>query len=166
MTASSKRGVNSAFRDAIEEAECLTWKHGMTAIAASQGRGQITAADTRNLLGGAFIDDDCEHADFGKAKPRWDYVIGYARNNTHVAFFIEVHSAETSEVSKVAAKLQWLLDYLNRDQQTKLAKLDREIHWVASGRFNIPKNTPQYRRLKTELRKRGLQGPVPQLQLM
>jgi hypothetical protein len=166
MRQSPKKGAQAAFREAIDEAECLSWKQGLTAIVRSQGGGQITAADTRRVLGGAFIDEDCEHADFGKSKPRWDYVIGYARDQFAVAFYIEVHSAETSEVRKMAAKLEWLLDYLNRGQQTKLAKLKREIHWVASGRFNIPKNTPQYRFLKTELRKRGLQGPVSQLQLV
>lgn len=38
---------------------------------------------------------------------RWDYVIGYG----DCAYFLEVHSAETSEVNVVLKKLNWLKDW-------------------------------------------------------
>jgi len=49
--------------------------------------------------------------------------------------------------------------------QKNLAALDREYHWVASGRINIPKHVPQYRILNTTLKKAGLHGPVEHLVL-
>ena len=65
----------------------------------------------------------------------------------------------------MANKLRWLRDFLLKDHQKKLAALDHECHWVASGRINIPKNTPQFRMMKTTLRKAGLRGPVERLVL-
>jgi hypothetical protein len=44
--------------------------------------------------------------------------------------------------------------------------MDREYHWVASGRINIPQHVPQYRLLKTTLRKAGLRGPFERLVLI
>ena len=89
----------AVFRNAVDTAEHLEWKAGLGAIKRGEGRGQINAADPDRLLGSAYLDGDCMSA-FPNA-PRWDYVIGYDRSNEAVAYFIEVHSAETSEVSKV-----------------------------------------------------------------
>ena len=100
------------------------------------------------------IDDDCQSS-YPHAN-RWDYVVGYERTEQAIAHFIEVHSAETSEVGTVEKKFQWLLDFLAAEEQTHLRKLPAEFHWVASGRVNIPKHTPQYKKLFVTLPKRGL----------
>jgi hypothetical protein len=152
-----------AFRDAIDAAEHLQFEPGLGAIAAAEGADRSRASDARSLLGSAFIDRDCT-----KAEPhahRWDYVVGHRRAGVAMAHFVEVHSAETSEVSAVERKLRWLLGFLGRSAQHALATLGREIHWVASGRVNIPKHTPQFRRLNTTLRKLGLRGPMTRLDL-
>jgi hypothetical protein len=81
------------------------------------------------------------------------------------ACFVEVHQAETSGVSDVEKKLSWLIDFLNRDPQSALRSLPREIYWIASGRVNIPKHVPQYKRLNTTIRARGLSGPLTRLNL-
>jgi hypothetical protein len=141
----------------------LVLRLGLQAIKKGEGHGQIVAKNRKRLLGSAAIDDDCRSA-FPIAN-RWDYVIGYERARKAIAYFVEVHSAETSEVSKIEKKLRWLEDFLLQASQKKLAALDREYHWVASGRINIPKHVPQYRILKTTLRKAGLRGPVEQLVL-
>jgi hypothetical protein len=152
-----------AFEKAISEAVHLRLRPGLQAIKPSEGKGQISAKDPSSVLGSVAIDDDCLMAHPNAA--RWDYVIGYARSSAPVAFFVEVHSAETSEVSKVEDKLAWLHGYLREEPQRKLAGLPREVHWVASGRISIPQHTPQFKKLNTTLRKLGLRGPVKSLVL-
>jgi hypothetical protein len=142
---------------------CLALKLGLKAIKKGEGHGQIVADDPKRVLGSAAIDDDCRA--FDPHGNRWDYVIGYDRASKAFAYFVEVHSAETSEVSKVEKKLRWLQDFLLRKAQAKLRALDCEYHWVASGRINIPKHVPQYRFLNTTLKKAGLRGPVEHLVL-
>ncbi|HKQ70788.1 MAG TPA: hypothetical protein VJT73_15685 [Polyangiaceae bacterium] len=153
----------ATFREAIEAASHLKWRAGLQAIKNREGGGQISSDDPERVLGGATIDDDCL-----KAYPtanRWDYVVGYRRPHQVLAYFIEVHSAETSEISKVEQKLHWLRQFLRQETQEALAKLPREFHWIASGRINIPKHVPQYKRLVTTLRTLGLRGPTRQLKL-
>ena len=154
---------NKAFRNAIETAE-LNYKSGLKAIPKHEGKGKITVRDESRLLGSANIDADCL-----KKYPsdnRWDFVIGIgtsARVETH---YVEVHAAETGEVSTVRRKLQWLKDiFLNLATSRDLSHLPAEYHWVASGKVNIPKHTPQYKILSTELRRMGLNGPVKKLAL-
>jgi hypothetical protein len=141
----------------------LLLKPGLQAIKKREGHGQIVADDPQRLLGSAAIDDACRPA--YPRDERWDYVIGYNRAGRAFAHFVEVHSAETSEVSKMERKLRWLRDFLLQPSQRKLAALDHEFHWVASGRFNIPQHLPQYRTLTTTLKKAGLRFPVKKLVL-
>lgn len=151
------------FLEAVTGTRLLRWLAGLQAVKKSEGGGQIACEEPKRLLGGAAIDDDCRAKH--PQSSRWDYVLGYRRSKSAVAFFIEVHSAETSAVSKMKEKLDWLEAFLAEEPQAPLAALTREVHWVASGRINIPKTTPQYRFLKTALFKRGLQGPVKLLTL-
>jgi hypothetical protein len=151
------------FQKAINATVHLKWRVGLSAVKKGEGKGQINVSNRKVLLGNAYMDGDCA-SDFPNTC-RWDYAIGYYRANRTIAYFVEVHSAETSEISKMERKLQWLFDYLREDSQHELCALKREIHWVASGRINIPKHTPQYRKLSTTLRKRGLKGPVKSLVL-
>jgi hypothetical protein len=154
----------AVFDEALRETSPrLDLKPGLRAIKRGEGHGQIVAEDQGQLLGSADIDNDCRHA-YPNAN-RWDYVIGYRRGRKPVAYFVEVHSAETSEVSKMGKKLRWLRDYLLQAPQKKLAALDSEYHWVASGRNRIPQHVPQFRVLHSTLRKAGLRGPVERLVL-
>lgn len=148
------------FASAIDAAEHLRHKEGLSAVKRGEGKDRIHQGK-KKIAGSVAIDDDCR-GEFPRAA-RWDYVIGVGES-APTAFFVEVHPAETSEVSKLADKLAWLTTFLERDKQAALKKLPREIHWVASGRVNIPKNTPQYKRLTTQLRKH-LFGPVTSLKL-
>jgi hypothetical protein len=159
-----ERASMPTFKACIAATQHLEWRPGLQAITSAEGGGQVTGQDPGSLLGGAAIDTDSRALHPNAS--RWDYVIGYARASGAHAYFIEVHSAETTDVSVVEKKLKWLLDdYLRADSQQALAKLPRELHWVASGRINIPQHLPQYRKLQTTLRKRGLRGPVKQLTL-
>ena len=159
MKGSKKRAVpKETFRDAIASCPPLQVREGLQAIKKSEGKGQIAAANPSQVLGSVAIDDDCR-AEQPNAS-RWDYVTGYDRNGQAVAHFIEVHSAETSEVAVVEKKFEWLLGHLERAGHEPLKALPATYHWVASGRINIPQHLPQYKKLQTTLRKRGLQGPV------
>lgn len=149
------------FVDAIEAAEHLTLKSGLKALKKAEGKDRIHQGQFK-VLGSVNIDDDCR-----PARPngeRWDYVVGLSDGETNESWFIEVHSAHTSEVSKMEGKLRWLMDFLNRDPQTALRTQQRKLCWVASGSIKIPKNTPQYRRLATGTL-RSLVGPVQRLDL-
>lgn len=156
------RMASEVFEDAVAAAEHLELRSGLSAIKKGEGKGRIVKGDAP-LLGSVAIDGNCRAAYPQSA--RWDYAIGVEVDGKAKALFIEVHGAETSGVSDLEKKLTWLLDFLQREPQEALRGLPREIHWVASGRINIPKHVPQYKRLTTTLRKRGLQGPVERLGL-
>ena len=88
------------------------------------------------------VDIDAALAKKYPAANRWDYAIGYKSK----IYFVEVHSANTSEVSVVLKKLQWLKDWLNE----KAPEMNRHkgvpsFTWIQSGNFNILRGSPQYR---------------------
>lgn len=104
-------------------------------------RNRVKATDTRQIQGSVDI-DGCTVKKYPSAN-RWDYAIGYNSE----AYFVEVHSAISSEVSTMIKKLQWLKDWL-KTHATELDKIkakNRPYIWIQSGRFDIPKHMPQYR---------------------
>lgn len=87
---------------------------------------------------------------------RWDYALCYDSE----VFYIEVHSAITSEVSRMIKKLQWLKIWLETKapEINKLTtKTKRPFYWVQSSNSNIPKHMPQY---KTVVQNNILPMPV------
>lgn len=148
------------FAHAIDQAEHLKLLEGLRAIEPGEGKGSITA-DARTLIGSVGMDKDCEAS--YPTHSRWDDVVGVRHSGGDHAFFIEVHPAESSNVSEMIRKLDWLLTFLARERQKALAALPHEFHWVAIGRINIPKHPPQYKPLQTNLRSRGLRGPAKHL---
>jgi hypothetical protein len=164
--AAAKRTVlapAAAFASAVKTADHLDLKAGLQAIKKSEGAGQIVPTDPKKVLGSVAMDDDCLEAD--PNGNRWDYVVGYEQNSGAFAYFVEVHSAQTSKVSEVEKKLDWLLRYLQGEAQKQLASMPHAIHWVASGSIDIPKHLPQYKKLNSTLRKKGLLGPTKHLTL-
>jgi hypothetical protein len=155
----------AVFKQAVSQLHDLVWLQGLTAVPKREGGRRITARDSSMVLGSVNIDRDCL-----KKRPnanRWDYAIGYARNDAAVVFFVEVHSADSHNVAEVEKKLDWLMQLLNSAGGKPLLALNRDgkYHWVASGRFGIPKHVPQYRKLELLRSKRGLVGPVEHLEL-
>ncbi len=118
---------------------------------------KVELSDVRKAEGSVDI-DTCISALYPHAN-RWDYSLGYDNE----AYFVEVHAAKTIEVSTVLNKLQWLKDWLN-DKAPELnnmkAKKRTPFYWIQSGKFDILKTSPQYRRLVNE----GL-VPIPKLKL-
>ena len=73
---------------------------------------------------------------------RWDYAIGYDGKT----YFIEIHSAETSQVTPVLKKFVWLKDFLVAEA-SELNKGNKRFYWIASGRTQILKGSVQERKL-------------------
>ena len=90
------------------------------------------------------LDIDATTEKFYPNATRWDYAISYDGE----VFFIEVHSAITSEVARMIKKLQWLKVWLS-DKAPEIQKLTTKskqpYYWVQSSKCDIPKHTPQYR---------------------
>ena len=125
--------------------------------------------DPQRLTGSINLDSAlARQPDYANAV-RWDYGLGYrpAAERREQAVWIEVHSATTKEVDRVLRKLQWLQDWLNAGagclkRMTDRADADIRFVWIASGdRVDIPKNSPQARRLSQS----ALQGPWKKLRL-
>lgn len=88
---------------------------------------------------------------------RWDYAVSYDSK----VYFVEVHSAETGEVSTVLRKLQWLKDWLNRKApEINKLKADAPYYWIQSGRFSILKNSAQTKQIAQS----GIR-PIPKIYL-
>jgi len=137
-----KNNKNQAFKEAVEQTEDVKncYKTGLQAL--GNHSKKIEVSDTSKCEGSVEI-DRCVESKYPQDN-RWDYTLSYKGK----VYFVEVHSAETSEVSVVLKKLQWLKDWLN--QQAPLIKklsTDEPYCWIQSGRYNILKGSKQERLL-------------------
>jgi hypothetical protein len=98
-----------------------------------------------SLCDGSVDIDECVKGKYPNAN-RWDYCFGY--NNE--AYFVEVHSANTSEVSTMLNKLQWLKDWLNSSApELNKIKARPPYYWIMSGKYAILPNSRQARQIAT-----------------
>lgn len=104
--------------------------------------------NTSNIEGSVDI-DSCLASKYPNEN-RWDYVIGYDDQN----YFIEIHPASTSNISEIIAKKNWLMQWL-RNQRSPLLQRSYSFHWIATGKVNIRKGSPQMNRLSSS----GIKGP-------
>lgn len=128
------------FKVAVEATPELNgcYHPGLQAFGAYSNK--IELHDNRECNGSVEI-DECVRLIYPNAN-RWDYVFAYKST----AYFVEVHSAESNEVSVVLAKLQWLKDWLNtKAPEIAKIKAKQPYFWIQSSRFSIPKTTRQYR---------------------
>lgn len=141
------------FKDAVDATPEVKncYKPGLQALGVH--RAKIVLHDNRKCNGSVEI-DECVRAFYPNSN-RWDYVFAYKSS----AYFVEVHSAETNEVSVVLAKLQWLKDWLN-EKAPEIGKLKAKqpYYWIQSSRFSIPKTSRQYRLVANN----GIK-PIPKL---
>ena len=119
-------------------------------------RTKIQATDEQ-LLNGSINIDVCTMRKYPDEN-RWDYAIAY----NEFVYFVEVHPANTKEVSVVLKKRQWLKDWLNKEAKliNQLEKAQPAYYWIRSNNFNILKSSPQYRCLA-----QAKLIPITQLQL-
>ncbi len=134
-----KASKRKTFKEAVESTPNVStgYKPGLRAFEKDHSKKII--AVNANLKGSLFIDECLTAIDQGN---RWDYAFGYGEE----VYFVEVHSANTSEVSTVLRKLTWLKDWLNHSApEINKLKAKECYHWLQSGKFDILKNSPQYR---------------------
>ena len=156
------------FKAAVEAAPAPVnhaYKPGKQALE-KRHRSKVDCADTQRLTGSLDLDKALAKEPGYANQPRWDYGIGYRpKNGKERAIWIEVHSATTSEVSKVLRKLTWLREWLNAEagelERLTTAKSGTCFVWVASKRVAIPLNSPQARRLSAS----ALGKPLTKLSL-
>jgi hypothetical protein len=114
-------------------------------------KAKIICRNSKKLTGSACLDKALKQA--MPNAPRWDYAIGYQRDNTEEIVWAEVHPASSNNNPKeVASKLGWLTSWLAGSGKAMNYRL-RRIVWVASGHINFRNNDPELRRL----RDRGLE---------
>lgn len=130
------------FRQAIEATPDVAtgYRTGLTAMGVHSRK--ISVVNTHNIEGSVDI-DSCTTQKYPNEN-RWDYAFSY---NGEV-YFIEVHSAITSEVTTVLKKFRWLKDWLIQ-QAPEINKMKARsrpaFYWIQSKDFSIPRSSPQYR---------------------
>lgn len=143
MSDSSKNQFKAAVL-ASPEIKCC-YRNGLQAT--GNYSKMIELSDTRKAEGSVNIDDWV--ADRYSNENRWDFVIGYDGK----AYFIEVHPAYTSEIGTVLKKLEWLKAWLQNKAPllNQLKDADRTpFYWMPSGKFNIPRDSRQFRQLASK----------------
>lgn len=135
------------FKQAVEATPDIKkcYQAGLRAFGSDSKK--IHLGDTTKCEGSVDI-DGCTTTNYPQSN-RWDYCFSYKSE----VFFVEVHTANTAEVSTVLRKLQWLRDWLNHEAP-ELAKLRAQsrnpYYWIQSSKFNIPKTSKQYRQVVQE----------------
>jgi hypothetical protein len=150
----SKATINK-FKVAVEKTEEIKncFQQGLKAL--GKYNAKIQVADSRKLCGSLDL-DVCVNSLYPQSN-RWDYIVCY----DELLYFVEVHSANTSEVSTVLNKLQWLKDWLiSNAPDLVLLKAKIPYYWVQSNNFNIPKTSKQYR----QIIQAGIK-PIPKLKI-
>jgi len=115
-----------------------SFRKGLQALGPNSAK--ISLSDTRLCQGSVDIDTHLVPR-YPNAN-RWDYVFGY----NDVAYFVEVHSAKTSEVQTVINKYTWLIAWL-KQSAPQLNKMNRRINWIATNSVHILSGSKQFRRL-------------------
>lgn len=129
----------------------LLCQRGLQALKANAR--YVRCKHTRRLAGSIDLDGSLQS--HFPADARWDYGVGVLQEYDLHIIWIEIHPAETSEVSAVLNKLMWLRGVLSKAPKPLREKRMR-FCWVASGRVNVLKHSPQYRRLKQN----RIEGPM------
>ena len=145
----------TAFRRAVEAAAAPVNEAWRPRLQALQGdhRRKVSCADAGRLTGSIDLDAALRPVPRYANAPRWDYGVGYRPpSGAERAVWIEVHKAETGEVTPVLAKLQQLRDWLTREggdlrRMTDRGDTDKRYFWLATDNIRIPRNSPQRRKL-------------------
>lgn len=125
------------------------FQRGLKALGGNSSK--VQAASARKLEGSVDLDGCLKQSHPNDS--RWDFAIGYDSE----AVFVEIHPAQTSEVSAILAKLDWLQNWLSGPGQP-LRALARQnpFFWLSTDGVDISKGSPQSRRLAES----GLVGPL------
>lgn len=133
---------NNPFKEAINATPDVNgcWKPGLSALSDYSKKVIIPKEVSVN----GSLDIDGSTALLYPSDNRWDYAVCCAGK----VYYIEVHSAITSEVFTVIKKLRWLKSWLalNAPEIVKLTDYSvSPFYWVQSSNCQIPHHMPQYK---------------------
>jgi hypothetical protein len=130
-----------SFKEAISATPLLknAYRNGLQAL--GNYSNKVRPSDTKKCEGSVDIDNAVKAVYPNDS--RWDYVIGY----DGITYFIEVHSADTSEVASVLKKFSWLKGFLVTDAPELNQQQKKRFYWISSGGNNILRGSPQARKL-------------------
>lgn len=130
-----------SFKEAIFATPLLksAYRNGLQAL--GNYSNKVRPSDTKKCEGSVDIDSAVKA--IYPNDSRWDYVIGY----DGITYFIEVHSADTSEIASVLKKFRWLKDFLVTDAPELNQQQKKRFYWISSGGNNILRGSPQARKL-------------------
>lgn len=132
----------SVFKIAVDDTPDVAGKSRSGLQALGSHSSKIELAQPKDAEGSLNLDDATTPL-YPQAS-RWDYVVSVKGE----CYFIEVHSANSSEVSAVIAKLAWLKTWLVQRAPKIYALRATHVtpyYWVQSNGFDIPKHSRQYR---------------------
>ena len=129
-----KNTSKSAFQVAVENTDEV--KNGFCAgkqAIKKTDHNKIDVSDNSRLQGS--LDIDGQVIALYPEDSRWDYALSYSDK----IYYLEIHSAETSEIDKVINKVKWLKWWLKNKaiKINVLPKADHPYIWVQSGRYAI-----------------------------
>lgn len=131
-----------SFQTAVENTHEITacLKPGLRALGNDSKR--IVVSNTSSCEGSVNL-DTCLATRYPQSN-RWDYCFAYDGE----VFFVEVHSAITSEVATVIKKLEWLKQWLinSAPELNRLKAQSRTpYYWIQSSGFSILPQSKQFR---------------------
>ena len=130
------------FEQAVEATPDVANGYQIGLSALGQYSNRINAANTL-LLNGSVDIDTCTTRKYPNEN-RWDYALAYSQK----VYFVEVHSANTSQVSTVMRKLQWLKDWLNScAPEINKLKAQQPYYWIMSNNNQILRGSSQARQI-------------------
>ncbi len=151
------------FREAVEACETPVgdaYRPGLRGLGRYSRR--VRCSDPRRFTGSLSLEETL--AESHPNEPLWDYGIGFRRDSTEVAIWIEVHPADTSQVRNVLDKLRGLKGWLEMHAPALGQLTDRTgwgYVWTATSGVHIRPGSRQARLLS----KSGIKGPMRCLKL-
>ena len=128
----NKKIEANRFKTAVENTPDIANCYQVGLQALGKYSKKIELDDTM-LCSGSVDIDACTKAKYPQSS-RWDYALCYKAE----VFFVEVHTANSTEVGAVLNKFQWLKDWLNNEapEINKLkAKSQTPFVWIQSKNF-------------------------------
>jgi hypothetical protein len=132
----------SSFEDMVKATPEIhyCYQRGLQALGINSLK--IDPKNTRLCQGSVFLEECVLHKYHNENL--WDYLLAYDGE----VYFVEVHPAQTSEVETVLRKLEWLKKWLSeKAEEINSSKAVQPYYWIASGKFAILPNSPQYRKI-------------------
>jgi hypothetical protein len=136
-----------SFREAVEKTPGLenAYQIGLQALRA-RDKPHVDPEDPRGLTGSVDIDTAFQQSD--PQANRWDFGVAYKHSNraNDVIYWLELHTANDSEIKVVIKKALWLRGWLNGIGMP-LSTFERDIVWVSSGPTSITLSAPQRKQM-------------------